>query len=337
MKDGFNRVVATGLLALMIANISSCNTTPTLPFDEDKTTNTGHSVHQSDHSLQLSGDVWDSMRKKGYTMSKYYPGFQDDLKNYPLPIRFLQEQGIVYFDDYGRLQVQGNQPNDFYEPLSVYAYIDNTTSDNDVYLLMQYQSGRIIQNTTSDDVYLATWKLKYTLDDDDYETFLELKDDFRQRYFIQEMDNMYQPEIVAKTIAIHNCVQMGSNVRTKKWPDNIFPHIYIDNIDYENYIITFGAKSTDGYRYYDVSLYESHPWNTVVEKFGITEQQKEDSIKVETINTPLGDCLSKFQVFGIHAGVTEEIAKQKVKESTRLHELEDMKTNSIETNYEIAY
>lgn len=358
MKDKFNRAVATGLLALMIANFSACDTLNKVINQNTDTskTDTNQSIkvpetgsNQNGDSTEssttahggayipkdLPGDVWKALKASGKAYEYYEPA-AESLDFYAIPIRFLKEEGLLYYNDDNKLCINGKQPGGRYVPFSYQTFIDENTKENDVYVLLCYENDKP-QYNIDDNVQVTTWKLKYTLDDDDYQALLKLKDDFRQRFFIQEMDNIYEPEVISKCSYIHAFAGMNSPFRNEHKANNAFPNVYLDNIDYDTYTITVAARTDNGYKFYNYNFHETNAATDLMQRLG--DENKDlyyNYIKIETVNTILGKCLTKFHAYNSMACLSSDEAEKLFKESTREHELTSLKVNSLDNNFVAA-
>ena len=240
MKDKLNRTIATGLLVLMLANFTACGKTNPSNTDlfgnndhnndakysdvvddnnNTSSSNTGNKGENQTNADKVTdyGDVFNAMKAKG-RHHKIYMEFEGDrIKDAPIPIQFLIDEGLLYYDQNGDIGIIGKQPGGLYRPFNSDVFVDENTDANDVYVIVQYSSD-VVGDEVREDVYHATWKLKYTLDDADYKTLIKFTNDARLRYFVQEMDNIYEPEVVAESIvtnkrrstSFHSCC-CGSN------------------------------------------------------------------------------------------------------------------------------
>lgn len=345
MGNKINRVVASGLLALMIANFTACDNgvlfTGNLTNDNDNnsiiTTIIGNNNQQQVQNDEFAkGDVWEALKQRPVIRinSEISSKSKRDLLAQPLPITFLQEEGLLYFDDYNFLNIhEDSNTNPNFVPLSSYAFVDDTTNENDVYLLVQYQNKQNIPNKPNKDVYLATWQLKYTLSDADYSTFLKLAGDWRARIFIQEMDKIYQPEVLSKSIISYNLLSMGSHLRGEVGKESKFPAIFVTDVDYDNQIVSFGSLYGSKLRYIDVKMRESNAWNTVMDHFGLTEQERENQIQMNTKETQVGKCLTSFSVNYLSAGLTKQQAVDAFNTTSRFINIKDVNVNSFDSKY----
>lgn len=355
MKEKFNKIIATGLLASMIATFSACDTgivgdinTNDLDTNQmsttanqcdtttDVVTTTSNNTNNFDIKADLHGDVWDAVKLAGKSEAVYYAGVTENPIHLPIPVQFLTEQGILSCDSNGQYHLLGNQPKHAYHPLKSQVFIDKTTEENDVYVLVQYLSDSIY-GENADDAYTVTWKLKYLLDDDDYQSLLKLENEFRQRYFIQEMDKIYQPEIMSKSVALYSMLYQGSPfVGDKLKNDGEFPYVYIEDINYDTQVITYAAKIDKGYCVYDLNIRNSKIWHTSIDRFGITEQQREDSIVMSYKNTPFGPCLKKFTVCGINAGLLDKTIAGCIQNAHKVYNLYNTSANSTKSKYNLV-
>ena len=339
MNDKFNRVVATGLIAVMLASLTSCDgadVTVKLPDGTQHDVSISGPYNPEDWREQdaaanaeatsgLKGSVWDACKERAaITYEDFYALDRFDFRNDAIPLTFLQGEGLLYIDDYGIPTVNGKQQGNAYYPFQCVSYVDNNTDANDVYLLLEYRSDYIdISGVCDKNTFLATWLLRYNLDDDDYQTFLKLDGNHRMPYFIQEMDKQYQPETIIKTVVGYGVPRMGGIYNSKGG----FPYLFVANIDYANNIMTYGAPSKEGIKYYDLTFKDIQIWNRMIND-GYTEEEILETVKIKTKPTVVGECLDNFTINGYAFGVPAEVAKEKLKNTDRIHELVEVNINT---------
>ncbi len=273
----------------------------------------------------LKGDVWAAIRDWGW-MDMDGIDFEDQhkLSQQAIPIEFLMNLGLVLPTERSdTFKMAGElQPSQWYEPFDTRAYVDNNTEENDVYLLVNYESGKVDHNSPNSGVYVANWLLKYTLDDDDYETFLKLDGDFRIKYFVKEMDRQYEPVVIHHSLIRHDLISLGSHASNEHWLHKGFPNVFVANIDYDNYIITYASSKYGDLRYYDLDLRKTDNWEKAITRDGLTEEEREASISVKTKSTPLGECLTDFSVNDWYAVLPADQAKHLLDTTDRVWDLE---------------
>lgn len=325
MKDKFNRIVATGMIALLISNFAACDEVDTTIKPNESIS--GAVQSQSDENA-LKGSIWDAIKDSKYAnYSTFASEDKSSLDYSAIPTTFLCEQGLTYYDDQGKLQINGKQPDDTYSPLSSACFVDENTNENDVYLLVQYASG--VPGIAEDDVNvdLVTWKLKYTLDDDNYQTFLKLDGDFMARFFIQEMDKQFEPEIVSHSNINRRTMMSGSYVRGKD-EKSLFPNIYVSNIDFDNCSLMYAVRTINGYCFYDFDIRQTKAWDNCMNKYDITIDQMYEYVDMITKETLLGPCLNKFEIDSNEIILSLNIANRLLNSSTLIHELKECDINS---------
>ena len=143
MNNKFNRVVATGLLALMIANFAACKDGDVVNNNSNDNVTTGQYQNIINPTQSVGGDVWEAMKERGTHIAKSSSYDYSLLQNQPLPIQFLEDEGLLYRNHSNRLCINDKQPSPVYSPLETHVYIDNNTTENDVYVLVNYKSGTI--------------------------------------------------------------------------------------------------------------------------------------------------------------------------------------------------
>ena len=338
MNNKFNRVVATGLLALMIANFSACKEGNVISgtTDNNDTTTTGQNQTIVNPTQGPKGDVWEAMKVKGTHIVKSHLYDYSQLSNQPLPIQFLEDEGLLYHNHSNRLCINDKQPSNIYKPLQVDVYVDNNTPENDVYVLVNYRSD-VISSETETDVFVTTWNLKYTLADDDYQTLLALKGDYRQRFFIQEMDYIYEPQVVSKATTTQQIVQMGSpNISTGSTKVSSFPYIYVDSYDVNNKTIRYATKVGDGYKYYETSLYESLALESIMNEYNLTLEECIKYMEMTTQSSLVGSALIRNHVANRVGGIGKQKIAQKIEDSNEQVVWESLDVNSQENNVEFS-
>ncbi len=337
--SNFNRLVATGLLALMIASFGACDEINKEYIENSVITDSQGNIvgvrppedmtnsGSVDAYNELKGSIWAEVVKSGAMIGDHVSS--NEILDQGLPITFLEKEGLIYKNDYGEYGVNGPvQPNDRFNLFQYRAYIDSDSAENDIYLLVQYASNYVGESMHSKDVYLVTYMLEYELDDDNYETFLKLDGDRLNKHFVQEMDKQFEERVIFKTIVTQEMQSIGSCVSDKQGTSQAFPNIFVANVDYNNAIITYGTRDKNGIKYYDASIRESAAWEKVMDWYTITEEERENSINMSTIDTPVGKCLTSFAVKDIVGGFSAEKAQALRDASNRLQELEPVDINS---------
>lgn len=335
MTKKFNRAIAAGLLALMIAGFTSCdNIVSTNPPDtsNNDNVNTGDSYQIQTgvpyHTVDLPGDVWKSMKADGTA----YAGYDGvPLNAEPIPVQLFQEVGLVEYDQNGTLKMKDGK----YRGFSSVLMIDEDSKENDVYLIANYRD-KYLKSDRDEEAHVTTWKLKYVLDDDDYQALLRLNGDFRMGHFIQHMDVIYEPEIISQTTSTQQFIGLGYPYDGIKKDDCRFPNVYIHDLDYDNKIITYAIKTNTGYKFYDIDLYKSGAIESVMEGYNVTREEVLPTIHMDSVYTPLGECLTSFNVAGHTAGYTQERQQQEVESSTREHKGKFLTIYSQENNFVAA-
>jgi hypothetical protein len=339
MKDKFNRAVATGLIALMIANFVACDEYSPISNDINNDTNSGYSnsdtSNVNDNSFAKGGIWYELTHNRSIFTNTKNPYTLSELSGLPIPLTFLEERGVIIYDSLNRPRLTTErQPDVSYSPFRCFAFVDDNSKENDVYLLLQFKNDVIAQNKDNDNVHLATWQLKYTLSDDDYQTFLKLNNDWRIAFFVQEMDRQYEPEVISESIVCQDLIFLGSHVRNESLPQKRqFPYIFPTNVDYDNLVVTFGSVNNEGIKYIDVNLRDSIAWDLAITEDGYSEDEVEDLIQVETAQTPIGPSLTKFHVNYRRAGLTQEQAAEAFENTTNIAKLRSVNINMLDSVY----
>ena len=195
----------------------------------------------------------------------------------PAPFKFLSQQGVVYYNDDGEPRAYGTDDNfDNYKSIQSKGWIDPKTEENDFYLLTQYISAPIYEGNSNGETYVATYMLKYILEDDCYRDLLLLSGDFRSNLLIQQIDQEYTPELISKTLIRYDLIRefglfyklpySGVDQYTMDYYKEDVCN-YVSNIDYENLTITvnYNNPSNQGNIYsYTYKLKESPSWDQVL-------------------------------------------------------------------------
>ena len=340
MKDEFNRIIATGMLALLIANFAACDEISQEDINNSVITDTsgnivavdpgGFTTSTSQNPYdELGGSIWKNVRNSGaMSGDKIY---SNEIYQQGLPLEFLTQEGLIYMQDNGWYAVNGeNQPTDRYNPFTYRAFVNPNSSENEVYLLIQYASDDLGQNENNENIYLATYMLQYELDDDNYETFLKLDGDRTIKHFIQEMDRQFEEKVIFKSVVAQNMVVKGSHVSKEHWSKKGFPNIFVSNVDYNNAVLTYGAVSPEGLRYWDVDIRKTGNWEAALDVYGISEEEREGMINMQTINTPVGSCLIEFDIGELPAGYNDQQCKEAYNTTDHIQELQEIDINSQE-------
>ena len=234
------------------------------------------------------------------------------------PFKFLAQQGVVYYNSEGEPRAYGTDEN-FDNILSIQtkAWIDPNTVENDFYLLTQYISEPIVDGSSNDDTYVATYMLKYTIDDACYRDLLLLSGDFRSNLLIQQIDQEYTPEVISKSVIKYDLIQSlelfkdlpNSGVyqsTLNHYKDDVSN--YVSNIDYTNLTITvnYNSKTNKGDIYsYTYKLKETPNWDQSLQGSIVADpipQEERDALTTEqlmpTYSSKAGDVLYNTSIFG---------------------------------------
>lgn len=350
MKKIFALAIA---LIMLICTLSGCNLGSlddevgssgiegSLNSEGETTTNETNEPTQDENNNSLSnkfkGDVWKAVLRHpdahNYMISIRTTG--DLIKYLPLPIRFLQNEGLIKYSN-GEMVINGKTLGEVgYTPFVVLVATDKTTDANDVYLYIYYQSEET-NNKNYEDVWTANWKLKYTLDDDDYNTLLALEGDFRARLFIPEMDKKYEPDVITKNIVTCNLTGLIRPVQREYVYQTMFPDAYVEKIDYENRVMTFAVKKEDGYAYIDINIDDSNAIDLTMRELGITDRQEmldRGYYSMDTMNTILGECLTEFGYYAYTSRYSYEKSVELTRQAETVDKLEFYYAYSTDSKY----
>lgn len=333
MKFKLNRVAATGLIAAMLTNATSCSVED---FERliPHLVNTTMTQTPVTQTTEYAGPIWDKLSRDMIMTHNKLPFGYSQLEGYPIPIQFLKEEGLITEDIKDQLILTTEtQATNRYWPFTSRAFVDKNSSDNAIYLLVQFANGQITENETNDDIYLITWLLKYNVTEHDCQSFINMEGDFRIRFFIQAMDELYAPEVISKSIVAPSTISLATyeNFGSEK---NKYPYIFISNVDYDKHIITFGAYNNGELRHIDLDIRTTHAWQGNLAE-GYTEEQLEAKIRLKSKETPFGPCLTDFNVNGWRAKLSTEEAKLAFANADKVMEVEDIAINSSEAKYDL--
>ncbi len=346
IKQNLIKLGVTGLVgAMLVAGASACDT---LNVNEPATDVSGNVVTDAKGNTVYETNAEDNTTNEQFEHSQLYydtqikwlrywnsptgqswdiPSTKIGFQSYPLPYRFLYQQGIMYYDEEGYAYAIGNEDYKWNDCLTSNAYIDPSTEDCDIYLLLQYKDNKIKNDSTNNGVSVTTWMLKYTVEEDVYRDFLLLHNDHRSNLLFQAIDETYTPEVISKAVIDYELIKK-LNVFEE---DERFPIIYqghngptnyIESIDYDTMTLTInyspceeGSKKNNKYNLehageiytYKVSLKDTEAWDkALVGQQGIvssinpmTREERDSLTLVElmpTRDTITGKCLSGFKV-----------------------------------------
>ena len=195
-----------------------------------------------------------------------YEYYNDINKLYPygvVPYNFLCEQGLMTKDAEGKYRL--NSDSAYCESTIL---VDHNSSENDVYLFLNYS------DKSEECDFTSTWKLKYVLEGNDYNDLLYLGSeiDVRTQAFVEAMDEKYTPEIMA-----HSIIQESYANRAKSWfnvrASECF--VIVDSIDRETGDVTLRVlskyKTYAREDVYSFNLKKCERWESKIQA-GFTEQ-----------------------------------------------------------------
>ena len=237
------------------------------------------------------------------------------------PFKFLSQQGAVYYNAEGEPRAYGTDDNfDNEHCIQSAAWIDPNTTENDFYLLTQYISAPIDDdnyNFNEDQgPYVATYMLKYTVDDDCYRDLLLLSGTLRSNLLIQQIDQEYTPEVISKSVIRYHLIKslglfrdLPNNGVNQPILDYYREDVanYVSNIDYSNMTITvnYNAKANKGDIYsYTYKLKESPKWDKLLvgnDYMPARTEEERDALTPEqimpTYSSNVGPVLDDTQAF----------------------------------------
>lgn len=193
------------------------------------------------------------------------------------PFTFLQQQGVVDVDENGYLFAYGNEDYSNDNCIRTHAFVDETTEDNELYLLVQYASNTVNPKGSNDDAFIASWMLRYDLSDACYKDLLALSGDYKNNLLIQQIDEEYQPKIISQTLIRYDAIKSLDLFDDLPYDgaeqEIITPTSsasnYVEKIDKDNMTITvnFTSKKNPGKIYsYTYNVKESQWWNHAIGK-----------------------------------------------------------------------
>ena len=223
------------------------------------------------------------------------------------PFSFLAQEGLIYYNEYGEPRAYGTDENfDNYKCVQSNGWIDVGSPGNDFYLLTQYISGSIDENNSNDDVYVATYMLKYTLDDPTYRDILLYHGDGSLGKIICRMDEDITKgkgsntrEVVSKSVIRYDLIGAlnlfrdlpNGGVNQSILGNAASASSWVSNIDYTNMAITINYNTNDnqGNIYsYTYKLKETKAWNAMLQGSSLklpVSQEYRDSLTAEEIMT----------------------------------------------------
>ena len=290
----FKKGISAGLLALMVAgtasNLTACNVNPFSSEEESST--------YSETSLRFGeGRVFSNVKERTFNgrpiesvTQSYLESLTidqiDSLENLGLPFEFLIEEGLCSeiaeneYDLYGGYRARDDMGRIAGGDVNA-AILKNEDETNKIYMFVQYTYGwnQYYQEmqTNNNAGWVASYLLEYTLSDQDYYDFQVLSNakDFRARYFIQEMDKIYTPNVLSKSV--YNFYSL--------WQLNPFEGLagidrhdvlswnrlgslnlkYIESVDYDNNLINVNyydenGKDGPGIYQYTINPVENKEW-----------------------------------------------------------------------------
>ncbi len=215
-----------------------------------------------------------------------FPSDDERFQRLGNPFNFLEKEGAVYRQN-GQWIAYGNEEFDFNGNIQTRVFVDKSTPEHDVYMLVQYHSSNLDGAVMGDDTYVATWMLKYDVPEDVYKDLLMYADDYRCKFLIQQIDKEYEPEVISKSVIDYDLLN-----KLSAFSDNDFTTIedkdirYIENIDYDNMSLTVNEGTLGNISSYTYCVKESKAWeNVLVEtpiRPSITKEER-DALTAEDI------------------------------------------------------
>lgn len=194
---------------------------------------------ENNYSKYEHSDTFYRAQKRWNGLWHNEPGF-DGKKIFlysPAPFKFLNERGIVYYNQNGEPRVYGVD-DDFGNELAIQGrgFIDEKTEDNDFYLIVQCVCGDVALSGYNDDVAVYTAFLKYSnLPDDLYRDLILYYYDCGLNLLIQQMDeDGYTPEILSESLVDFNLIKNLGAFRTENGYDQdlILSEVYTKAINF---------------------------------------------------------------------------------------------------------
>ena len=334
-KDKLVKITATGLISLMAASgFTSCdnmgfNTSTESQSEvttELETNSTGenntnkpntpqYTVEHSETYLRAKAKWQGHWNKDGINLNVDSKQLAFQFK--AAPFTFLEEQGAVYYSD-GNVYAYGNEDFSNNDCIISKAFIDTSTPEHDMYLLVQYISDEVSKLTSNNNgAHVTTWMLKYTLDKDVYKDLLLFMGDYRIGFLIQQIDVEYEPEIISKTTIKYDLINyLKLFDKTEILNTSPCGSNYISHINYDDMSITVNhsTREAPGKIYsYKVYLKETPTWGKVLVGSQFRDpisKEERDSLTVDDLmpirDTFMGNALWDFSVNGWMCGPSDE-------------------------------
>ena len=341
---------ATGLIALMCMNAAACdiqqsqggvvddtkhNIVTSGQVDTQVSQRPQTSLTPPQHSDTYSnakekwGDMWneDGIITRNYTKEELF-----QMKN--MPVRFLIEQGVLYQDSNGTVRAHGNSDFENNNCIVTRVFVDQNTPENDIYWLVQYKTGEVHEKFSNRGVGVATWMLKYNVDDACYNDLLVHAKDYRGNFLMQQIDEENTPQVLSYSLIdcdLIGALQVFDNkeLLTEEGGVN-----YIANIDYKNVSITVNRSSNSkkgAIKSYTYNIKETSAWDKALIGSDlikpITEQERSRLTSEDmmiTYLTVLGNSLDDFGVNLFTGRPTEEHKASAI----QIYDLTDLNFNS---------
>lgn len=323
----FKKGISAGLLALMVAgtasNLTACNVNPFSSEEESST--------YSETSLRFGeGRVFSNVKERTFNgrpvesvTQSYLDSLQleemNSLGNLGLPFEFLIEEGLCSeiaeneYDLYGGYRARDDMGRIAGGDINA-EILKSDDSSNKIYIFLQYTYGwnQYYQEmqTNRNAGWVASYLLEYTLSDQDYYDFQVLSssnDDFRNRLFIQEMDKIYTPNVLSKSVYdFYSLWQLnpfeglaGIDRHDVVFWDRLstLNFKYIESVDYNNNLINVNyydenGKDGPGIYQYTINPVENKEWYDKVLEYLEIRGRDPSELEFNSYPTIVGDACS---------------------------------------------
>ena len=336
----FKKGISAGLLALMLAgtasNLTACNVNPFSSEEESST--------YSETSLRFGeGRVFSNVKERTFNgrpiesvTQSYLESLNFDeknsLENLPLPFEFLIEEGLCSeiaeneYDLYGGYRARDDMGRIAGGDVNT-VILKNENDSNKIYMFIQYTYGwnQYYQEmqTNRNAGWVASYLLEYTLSDQDYYDLQVLlkANDFRTRFFVQEMDKIYTPNVLSKSVydfyslwQLNPFEGLAGIDRHDVLSWNRLGSLnlkYIESVDYDNNLINVNyydenGKDGPGIYQYTINPVENEKWwNNIIEF--LAEVGETPELEFSSYPTIVGEACSFYSYTGLTFSPTDEM------------------------------
>lgn len=353
----FKKGISAGLIALMVAstasNLTACNVNPFSSEEESST--------YSETSLRFGeGRVFSNVKERklrgkslenitfDYIEKLYAEKSQMPLEFLGLPFEFLIEEGLCTeiaeneYDLYGGYRTRNDMGRISGGDANATIFT-NQGESNKVYMLVQYTYGLnqyYDEQTNRNAGWVASYLLEYTVSEQDfYDLQVLLKgNDFRTRFFVQEMDKIYTPNVLSKSVydfyslwQLKPFVDLAGNTSRDVLCGGDLYAKYIESVDYDNKLIKVNYYDKEGKEGPGIYQYTINPvenekwWNNIIEF--LAERGETPELGFSSYPTIVGEACSFYSYTGLGFHPTDEMKNS----AKKVYDFTNMRQASITT------